>query len=150
MGTKDNGKTGLEGFDGVLRKRPLKLFIATAVGGLGMWIVAGLWHNLLLPLINDNATAHHEGLGIGLIAYFILSFLLVYLYLQIYKNGSTFFEGVKIGIVAGVLWVFPHGLVMAGTHDTSIIYEIKNTLYHMVEQGIGGAIIFGILKVNKS
>jgi hypothetical protein len=37
---------------------------------------------------------------------------------------------------------------LAGAHDTSIIYEIKNTLYHMVEQGIGGIIIAGILQVN--
>ena len=72
MRTKDNEKIGLAGFAEVLRKKPLKLFIATAVGGLGMWIVAGLWHNLLLPIINENATAHHEGLGIGLIAYIIL------------------------------------------------------------------------------
>lgn len=130
-----------------MKTKPLRLFLATTVGGLGMWIIAGLWHNLILPMINENVIAHHEGLGIGLVAYFILSFLLVYLYLQINTKGNPFYEGIKIGIVVGVLWVFPHGLVMAGTHDTSIIYEIKNTLYHMIEQGIGGVIIATILQV---
>ncbi len=47
-----------------------------------------------------------------------------------------------MGIIIGILWVFPHGLAMAATHETSILYEFKNTLYHMIEQGIGGLIVF--------
>ena len=147
MRTKDEEKTELAGFTEVLRTKPLRLFLATVAGGIGMWVVAGLWHNLLLPIINDNVTAHHDGLVIGLIAYFILAILLAFLYLQSYRRENIFFEGAGIGIVVGILWVFPHGLIMAGVHDTSIIYEIKNTLYHMVEQGIGGIIIAGILQI---
>lgn len=127
-----------------------RLLTATLVGGLGMWVIAGLWHNLILPIFNKNIQAHHEGLGLLLVAYFILSLLMTYIYSLSYKGGKPVIEGLKLGIIIGILWVFPHGLAMASTHDTSIIYEIKNTLWHMIEQGIGGIIIALIYGKNKN
>lgn len=118
-----------------------KLILSTLASGFGMWIAAGLWHNLILPTFNKNIEAHHNGLAIMLVAYFILALLMSYLYFISYKGGKPVIKGLKIGIIIGILWVFPHGLAMAGTHDTSIIYEIKNMLWHMIEQGIGGIII---------
>jgi hypothetical protein len=120
------------------------LIIATLASGLGMWIVGGLWHNLILPSVNSKVEAHHEGIGIMLIAYFCLSFLMVYLYLQINNSTYTVFNGLKLGVIIGILWVFPHGLAMAGTHETSILYEFENTLYHIFEQGVGGIIISSV------
>ena len=128
------------------QKTPLKLLLSTLTGGFAMWVVGGLWHNLILPIFDSNVQAHHDGLVIVLISYFILAFLMAYLFLlshQEYK--SVVIDGLKIGVLVGILWVFPHGLAMAGTHDTSIVYEIQNTLYHMVEQGIGGVIIAFIM-----
>ncbi len=129
----------------------VKLLLSTMAGGFVMWVVGGLWHNLILPIFNSNAQAHHDGLAIVLISYFVLAFLMAYLFLLSYQEDkSVIGEGLKIGVLIGILWVFPHGLALAGTHDTSIIYEIKNTLYHMVEQGIGGVIIaFIMMKRNK-
>ena len=129
----------------------VKLLLSTMAGGFVMWVVGGLWHNLILPIFNSNAQAHHDGLAIVLISYFVLAFLMAYLFLLSYQEDkSVIGEGLKIGVLIGILWVFPHGLALAGTHDTSLIYEIKNTLYHMVEQGIGGVIIaFIMMKRNK-
>ena len=107
-----------------------------------MWIIAGLWHNLVLPSITENVEAHHEGIGIMLIAYFILAFLMSWLFTMILTNISNpILSGLKIGVIVGILWVFPHGLAMAGVHETSIFYEIKNALWHTIEQGTGGIII---------
>ena len=126
-----------------------KLIISTTASGLGMWIVGGLWHNLILPNINSKLEAHHEGIGIMLIAYFILAFLMAFLYLQINKTNNLITDGLKLGVLIGILWVFPHGLAMAGTHNTSILYEIKNGIYHIFEQGIGGIIISLVFKYSK-
>ncbi len=123
-----------------------KIILSTIASGLGMWIIGGLWHNLVLPSVNSNVDAHHEGLGIMLIAYFILSLLMVYLYSFFSKTNNSIINGLKLGVFVGIIWVFPHGLAMAGTHDTSILYEIKNTLYHVFEQGVGGIIISFIYK----
>ena len=106
-----------------------------------MWITAGFWHNLILPGIDKNIHAHHEGLVTGLVAYIILALIMSYIYPLGYKGKTPLWEGLKFGIIIGILWVFPHGLAMAGVHETSIIYEIKNMLYHIFEQGIGGIII---------
>jgi|TARA_Y100000294_G_C8475494_1_gene304550 hypothetical protein len=35
---------------------------------------------------------------------------------------------------------------MAGAHGTSIIYVLKNTLWHMIEQGIGGMAVAYIMR----
>lgn len=118
-----------------------KSIFAGLVSGFGMWVVGGLWHNLILPSFNENFKAHHEGLGVTLIAYIILAILMVIIFNIIERRGNTIMEGLKLGILVGIMWVFPHGLVMAATHDSSILYEIKNTIYHIFEQGIGGIIL---------
>jgi len=119
----------------------MKWTLATLLGGFSMWVVAGLWHNLILPFFSEGVEAHHEGLAIMLVAYMILSFLMTYIYSLSYKGGKPIVEGLRIGVVVGILWVFPHGLAMAGAHDTSILYEIENTVWHIVEQGIGGIVV---------
>ena len=121
------------------------IFVSTLASGLGMWIIGGLWHNLILPSVSSKIEAHHEGLGITLIAYFCLSFIMTNLYSQI-NIKHTVYNGLKLGLIVGVLWVFPHGLAMAGTHGSSIIYEFKNTFYHLFEQGMGGIIVSLIFK----
>lgn len=118
-----------------------KYFLLTVSCGLAMWIVAGLWHNLILPALYTYVEPHHEGIWVMLISYFILAFLMVYLFEIIQKKKHFLIEGLRIGVVVGVLWVFPHGLTMAAAHDTSIIYEVKNAIWHIVEQGIGGIVI---------
>jgi hypothetical protein len=125
-----------------MKSKTFLIALATLTCGITMWIIAGLWHNLILPAITENVEAHHEGIGIMLIAYIILAFLMTWLFTLIPSDNSTpLLNGLKLGIIAGILWVFPHGLVMAGAHGTSIFYEIKNTLWHIVEQGIGGIVI---------
>ena len=125
----------------MMKTKLRKLIIATFVGGFGMWVVAGLWHNLILPNVDENVHPHHEGLGLLLVAYFILAILMAYIYSLSYKGVNPIMEGLRLGVVVGLLWVFPHGLAMASTHSTSIVYEINNAIWHIVEQGIGGVII---------
>ncbi|MFC1512166.1 hypothetical protein ACFL5H_03110 [Candidatus Latescibacterota bacterium] len=124
-----------------------RLTLATLLGGFGMWVIAGLWHNLILANLYRDVHAQHEGIGLLLIAYFILALLMSYMYPFGYKGGSPLKEGLRFGVLIGLLWVFPHSLAMVAAHgDNTIAYVIKNSLWHIVEQGIGGifiAFIFG-------
>lgn len=124
------------------KKRIFSLLISAVLSGFVMWVVGGLYHNLIMPAVNSNIHPHHEGLGITLIAYIILGFLMSYFYQNSKENKDSLLKGIKIGMMIGVLWVFPHGLTMSAVHESSISYQITNTLYHVVEQGIGGVIIF--------
>jgi len=107
-----------------------------------MWVSGGLYHNLIMPAVNENMHPHHEGLGIALIAYILLGLLMSYFYQNSKDSHDSLMKGLKIGMIIGVLWVFPHGLTMAAVHESSFSYQITNTIYHVVEQGIGGICIF--------
>ena len=63
-----------------MKRLTLRFSIAALAGGLTMWIVAGLWHNLVLPAVDTHAEAHHQGLGIMLLSYIILGVLMTYIY----------------------------------------------------------------------
>jgi len=126
----------------MINKKIKKLLLATLVGGFGMWVVAGIWHNLIMANLYADVHAKHEGIGLLLIAYFILALIMSYMYPLGYQGGSPLKEGLKFGALIGLLWVFPHGLAMVAAHgETTIIYQVKNGLWHMVEQGLGGIII---------
>ena len=118
-----------------------KLILSTLIGGLCMWIIAGIYHNLIIANLYEETQATHEGLGILLVAYFILALIMAYIYPLGYRGKSPAIEGLRFGIIIGLLWVFPHGLAMAGAHGESIIYVFKNSAWHMVEQGLRGVII---------
>lgn len=118
---------------------------AIALSGFAMWIVAGLWHNLLMANLYEEVHAKHEGIGILLIAYVILSSFMTLLYPLFAKKG-TLPEAILWGAIIGLLWVFPHGLAMAGAHGEPLLYVFKNSAWHMVEQGVGGIVVYRILK----
>ncbi len=121
----------------------LKKFVqATLTGSITMWLLAGLWHEVIMAAFYTKETqATHEGTGIIFLAYIVLGMLMAYIYPLGYKGGKPTIEGLKFGVVIGLLWVFPHELAMAGAHGESISYVIKNAVWHMVEQGVGGIVI---------
>ena len=119
-----------------------KLTLAAMAGGITMWLLAGLWHKLIaIKFYAGETGATHEGTGIIFIAYIVLALLMAYIYPLVYKGKHAQIEGLKFGILIGILWVFPHELAMAGSHGESISYVFKNAIWHMVEQGVGGIII---------
>ncbi|MBK6264351.1 hypothetical protein JKA74_04825 [Marivirga sp. S37H4] len=128
------------------KKNIFRWVISSVFSGFVMWVVGGIYHNLIMPAVNENIHPHHEGLGITLIAYILLGLLMSYFYKNSKEDNDSLLKGIRIGMIIGVLWVFPHGLTMAAIHESSISYEITNTIYHIVEQGIGGAIIFASFK----
>ena len=119
-----------------------KFILATAAGSLTMWLLAGLWHELIMAQFYEVETqANHEGTGIILLAYVVLGLLMAYVYPIGYKGKQPWVEGLRFGFVIGILWVFPHELAMAGAYGNSILYVLKNAVWHMVEQGVGGITI---------
>lgn len=129
-------------------KRMVKTITAVLAGGFRMWVLAGLWHNLILPAVNKDVEALHDGLVLMFVAYLILSGLMTWFYTKI-KKEIILLAGLGIGALIGILWVFPHGLTMAAVHDSSVLYEVRNAMWHCAEQGAGGVII-ALIKKNES
>lgn len=127
-------------------KNTLRLITSSIFSGFIMWVVGGLYHNFIMPAVDEQIHPHHEGLGITLIAYILLGFLMSYFYQNSKNQANTVLKGFKIGAIIGVLWVLPHGIIMAALHGSSFSHEITNTIYHIIEQGIGGMIIFVVFR----
>ena len=115
---------------------------ATIVSAIAMFLIAGLAHEVIFEkFFADNTDAKHEGTGIIFLAYLILAIMMVYLF-QNTRNGiQAGIPAFVFGAIIGLLWVFPHGLAMAGAHGESIGYEFINGSWHVVEQGLGGWVI---------
>lgn len=57
------------------------LTLLTLGGGVTMWLLAGLWHKVIMvQFYIDKTDATREGTGIILLAYFILAALMAWLY----------------------------------------------------------------------
>lgn len=117
------------------------LFKMTLVAGVAMTALAGMAHELLFPAFFAQETESHQGTVIIFFAYLILAGLMSYIFLRIHPNGTTLMEGALLGMLIGVLWVFPHQLTMAAAHGDPLGYVFINGLWHMVEQGFGGVVI---------
>ena len=131
-------------------KKTLFALLAALASGFGMWVTGGIWHNLILANLYPDQNPVHEGLSILLIAYFILGGFMAYLYPLIYSGEKPLVDGLIFGAIIGLLWTFPHGLAIAGTHGDSIMYEIQNSTYHMLEQGIGGIILAFVFQLSNT
>lgn len=128
-----------------------KFILATLAGSVAMWLLAGLWHELIMANFYSSEThATHEGTVIIFLAYLVLGVLMAYVYPLGYKGGRPALEGLRFGIVIGLVWVFPHGLAMAGAHGDSLLYVFKNAAWHIIEQGVGGIIIALVYARGKS
>ncbi len=122
-----------------------KFMLATLAGGITMCVVAGIWHNVIMANLYNKQHAEHEDIALLIIAYLILAMFMSYLYPLFHKVENRVLNGLLFGSIIGLLWVFPHDLAMAGAHNTSLFYAIKNGAWYMVEQGIGGIVIALIL-----
>lgn len=107
-----------------------------------MWLVAGLWHELVAAHFYSPGTEDaHEGILLILGAYLVLAGLMTAAYQRLYLAGAPIMEGAKLGAFIGVLWVFPHSLALAAAHGDPLLYVAQNSAWHVFEQGLGGAVI---------
>ncbi|MDH5786428.1 MAG: hypothetical protein OEZ16_12590 [Chromatiales bacterium] len=120
-------------------KKHLTALLLTAIT---MWLLAGLWHKVIMAQFYiDETAATHEGTGIIFLAYLILAGLMLLLFPRKPWFKNNLLSGLLFGAVIGLLWVFPHELAMAGAHGEPLGYVFFNAVWHMVEQGAGGIVI---------
>ena len=79
----------------------------------------------------------------------ILAVLMAYMYPQGYKGGSPLKEGLRFGVIIGLLWALPFNVIMVGVMGTAKTLVLVDTLWHLVEQGVG-CIVIGYVYRSKS
>ena len=124
-----------------------KTFLQASIfSAVVMWVLAGIAHEVIfVNFFSDASHASHKGPALIFVAYCILSFIMTYLFSVCVKRDKLIVAGIKFGALIGVLWVFPHGLAMAAAHGESIVHEILNGIWHVLEQAVGGMAIAYII-----
>jgi len=131
-----------------------KFLTAMVLGFFTMFVLGGLWHMLVMKSFydrygGDSALAEPNMLFI-ILGVLILAALMAYMYPQGYKGGSPLKEGLRFGVIIGLLWVLPYNVIMIGVMGTAKTLVLVDTLWHLVEQGVGGIVIGYIYKSKSS
>jgi hypothetical protein len=111
-----------------------KFIIATLAAFVVMFLLGGLWH---VTLLGDFYTAQTE----VLLGVLILAFLMALVYPIGYKGGSPVREGLRFGVLIGLIWILPWSVIIHGIWKYPLLCVIVDSVWHIVEQGIGGLII---------
>ena len=122
-----------------------KFLLALVLSFIVMFVLSFVWHDALMgdyyktndPSIKDEVHIPFVALG-----YYILALLMVYIYPKGFKGGSPVGEGLRFGLFIGLLWLLPRSVVLYGVLEgSSGVLVIVDSVWHLVEQGIGGIII---------
>jgi len=122
-----------------------KMMFALVAGFVAMFLLSGLWHMLIMGdfyQANGPSNAFAEPkMQFIIVGYFILAILMAYIYPLGYKSGSPVIEGLKFGLLMGLLWILPESVVLFGVMESSGTLLVVDAIWHLVEQGIGGIVI---------
>lgn len=120
-----------------------RLALAAFVAATVMWIIAGFWHNDLGPGVINGAESHlsAKSLGLTFLAYAILASIMARVYFVLPEKRRTLLAGLRIGIYGGIVWSFPHALLSAAGVDDPIAPVLIHTVFHMLEEGVGGIVM---------
>ena len=123
-----------------------KFITAWIVGFVAMFILGYLWHMVIMgdfysanSYVPEREAPRMELIILGVLS---LALLMAYVYPKGYSGGSPVTEGLKFGLIIGVLWVTPHSLI---EHGAAVMMTGKMVLvdgiWHLVEQGVAGILI---------
>ena len=129
------------------RQTAAKAAFAAFVGATAMWILAGVWHEILARhLYEATERGPHQGVLLIFVAYVLLAVIMTFFLRHTRVSDNALIHGTVIGAVIGLLWVFPHEFSVAVAHGEPLDYVFVNGLWHVVEQGAGGAIIASVMR----
>ena len=122
-----------------------KFFLSCLAGFTGMFTLSGLWYMVIMRefYASQNASIMHDPVSIFpfiLLGYAVLSLIMAYMYPLGYKGGTPAKEGLRFGILVGLLLVSLN-LTLQGVYILTTSSTIVDSLYHLVEQGLGGVLI---------
>jgi hypothetical protein len=126
-----------------------KCIISWIASFIAMFVLAGLWHMLIMESFytSNSYLPNRESPMMGYIAlgYLLLAALMAHIYPKGYSGGSPVKEGLKFGVLIGLLWILPHTIVLYGVKNSGTrVLILVDAIWHLVEEGVGGIIIGAI------
>ena len=122
-----------------------KLLFSWLAGFVVMFLVSGLWY---MVLMQDYYSVQFADVNRAeplmpwiVVGYLVWALLMAYIYPIGYKDGSPVKEGLKFGVLIGLISVLPLTLVEHGAYTVPLTATLIDAVYHVVEKGIGGIVI---------
>jgi len=126
---------------------PKKMIGAWLGGFVAMFLLGYVWHEMIISGYNamqyaDVMRSMEEFSIIHiLIGYLILTFMMSYIYPLGNKGGPFLKEGLRFGIILGLLYTLPRAFIYAGVYEMPLGANLLDAAYHIVEMAVGGIVM---------
>ena len=122
-----------------------KFLLAWVASFAAMFLLAGLFNGVLVrDFVAANIRAEilrsPSNITFILLGYAALALLMSLIYPRVVAVTSVR-SGVVFGVIAGICWLLPYGLVLHGVYQFPTVALFIDPAWALVEQGVGGAII---------
>lgn len=123
-----------------------KLLLATVSGFVVMFLLSWLGHMIIISEMfgaSPMASIERESpLIYGIAgAYLTIALLMAYLYPKGIEGESVFGNGIRFGVLIGLLISVPISLILYSMITVPFSRVIGEAVWHMIEQGAGGVVI---------
>ena len=127
-----------------------KMLQAWLAGFVVMYIISIIWYLFIIGGYNEvqfAAVARAEpSMTLIIVGYLVLTFLMSYIYPIGFKGGAPLHEGLRFGVLLGLVISLPTALIYSGAYNMPLIANLIDAAYHTVEITIGAtvmALIYG-------
>jgi hypothetical protein len=122
-----------------------KWFLGGLAGFAVMFALSGLWYMVLMSKFyraQDQGIMREQFNFLFLVlGYIVLAFLMSLIYPIGYKGGSLVKEGLRFGVLIGLVVWLTANLTLHGVLNNTLASALVDSVWHIVEQGIGGIVI---------
>jgi len=122
-----------------------KWFLAGLVGFVVMFVLSGLWYMLIMDAFYREQVGalmrEQYNFIFIVLGYLVMAFLMSYIYPIGYKGDSPAKEGLRFGVLIGLLVWLSSNLILYGAHNITLSATLVDSGWHVVEEGIGGLVI---------
>ncbi len=130
-----------------------KWMMASLAGFIVMFTISGLWYQIIMSdfysTLNADIMRDQVNVVFIVLGYLFLALMMSYMYPLGYKGGPPVKEGLRFGVMVGLLVWFSANLILHGAWNLSLTGGIVDSVYHLLEQGLGGLVIALVYR-NKS
>ncbi len=125
-----------------------KLLLTFVAGFIVMFAISGLWYLVIMKGFYSEQFADVNRPEYNMvwitIGYLVAAILMAYIYPLGYKGGPPMKEGMKFGLLLGLVMALPISLVNFGVLNVPLTGSLVDTIYQVVEK-IAGGITIGLV-----
>ena len=126
---------------------PKKMIGAWIGSFVVMFLLSFLWYGLLMEefyaatYAEVNLPMEDFSMTLIVVGYLIQAFMLSYIFPIGFGGGSAVKEGLRFGLILGMLFALPGAFILAAVYKMPLEGNLIDAAYHIVEFAAGGIVI---------